>query len=84
MFQFFWQIINLETPYETKCKNRKLKTKRSYTTKGCLFECTAEAIIERCKCRSAEYPGKRLWPFLARSYTRRDFSGFMTTPVRFA
>ena len=53
-----WQIINLETPYETKCENRKLKTRRSYTTKGCLFECVAEAIIEKCKCRSAEYPGK--------------------------
>ena len=79
-----WQVINLETPYETKCENRKLKTRRSYTTKGCLFECVAEAIIEKCKCRSAEYPGKSYSHFWLGFYTRRDFSELMKTPVRFA
>ena len=80
-----WRIINLETPYETKCENRKLKTRRSYTTKGCLFECVAEAIIEKCKCRSAEYPGKSYSHFWLGFTLDETFpNSCMKTPVRFA
>lgn len=51
------RIINLEAPYETKCENRKLKTQRSYTKSGCVYECSVEAIMKKCKCYTAQYSG---------------------------
>lgn len=49
------RIKNLEDPYETKCKDKKLKAFSSYTPKGCFYECLAERIMETCKCRTAGY-----------------------------
>lgn len=51
------QIINLEEPYETKCKNKKLKSSPTYTKVGCISECLAEKLVRTCQCRPAEYEG---------------------------
>lgn len=56
------RIVNLQDPYETKCKNKKLKTISNYTITGCQFECLQEAIIENCKCRFATYSAPAIRP----------------------
>ncbi|KAL9957349.1 hypothetical protein ACROYT_G038976 [Oculina patagonica] len=51
------RIKNLEDPYESKCKDKKLKTFSAYTTAGCHYECLAERIIKSCKCRPVGFSG---------------------------
>ncbi|XP_029191656.2 acid-sensing ion channel 5-like isoform X1 [Acropora millepora] len=72
------RIINLEDPYETKCKNKTLKSNPTYTKVGCISECLAEKLVRTCQCRPAEYEAPSL-----RSCAKLDSSCLSQTTVNF-